>query len=212
MLNPRLSHSPRNTTVSTSGKLSGASFDSRASTVRAGHFPEFDSAKGSLSLWFWRQQFFFVAHDIDAPEWKEAHCLSLCDEQTYETACSDIHPKTPATVWYDEPVAALTADFDPVHSEVYNRTLFQLRDLLPGESLNANTAALQKQVTNCGFGTPHPTARLYDNYTMLTLDVMLRADSCASSVMRISNSVSSQSRTFLSTRGQATARPEIPGQ
>lgn len=63
---------------------------------------------------------------------------------------------------------ALTAHFDPLLSEVYSRTLFQSRDQLPGRS------ALGKLVRDCNFGTPDSTIRLYENSTMLPLDVMMR--------------------------------------
>lgn len=58
--------------------------------------------------------------------------------------------------------------------EVYSRTLFQSRGQLLRKFVSAYTAALRKVASDCNFGTLDPTKKLYPNYTMLPLDVMLR--------------------------------------
>lgn len=113
--------------MATSGSFSEAAFDSRASAVPGGHFPEFDSPTRSWPSLFGRLQF-FAAHNNDAPEKKKAHLLPLCDKQTYEPVCALTQLKPPMNVSYRELVAALTTHFVPQSSEVCNRTLFQRQD------------------------------------------------------------------------------------
>lgn len=66
------------------------------------------------------------------------------------------------------------AHFNLHPSKVYNRTLFQRRDQLPGKSVSAYKAALRKLAADCDFGTLDLTMRLYVNSTMVPLEVMLR--------------------------------------
>lgn len=83
--------------------------------------------------------------------------------------------KTTATVSYDEVVAALTANVDPVTFVFCNRMLFHRRDQFPAESVSAYTASLRKLAANCDFGKLNSTTRMYDNSSMLPLNVVMRA-------------------------------------
>lgn len=115
---------------------------------------------------------------------KRANLLTLCGEQTYDTVCALIQPRTPAAVDYDDIVAALQEHYDPRPSEVYCRARFQRRDQLEGEKVAEYVAALKKLAADCNFGTLTATAAATAqeggstatpaNTTMLPLDVMLR--------------------------------------
>lgn len=129
--------------MAASGNFLNASLDSCAVALTAGSFPEFDNATRPLKSWFGRLHF-FASHDIDTPEKNKAHLLTLCGEQTYETVCTLVHPKTTATVSYNELVAPLTGHFDRRPFEVCNRTLSHRQSQLPDKSVTAYTAALRK--------------------------------------------------------------------
>lgn len=57
---------------------------------------------------------------------------------------------------------------------MYHHTLFQRQDQPLGVLGSAYTAALWKRAADCNFGTLNLTTQLYDNATMLPLDVMLQ--------------------------------------
>ncbi|XP_037521015.1 uncharacterized protein LOC119397663 [Rhipicephalus sanguineus] len=144
--------------------------------------PEFNGS--SWSSWFGRLQFYFEANNITDAAVKRANLLTLCGEQTYDTVCALIQPRTPATVDYDDIVAALQEHYDPRPSEVYCRARFQRRDQLEGEKVAEYVAALKKLAADCNFGTLTATTSAAAqeggstatpaNTTMLPLDVMLR--------------------------------------
>lgn len=121
--------------------------------------------------------------------------MALWCEQTYETVCAYVHPKTPVAVAFGEFTAALTAHFDPRPSEVYNHMLFQRRDQLPGESVTAYTVAHRKEHADCNFVITDTVTRLYTVCTMLSLDVMLWGRLSVASGTPISSSAYSQSKT-----------------
>lgn len=140
--------------------------------------PEFNGS--SWSSWFGRLQFYFEANNITDAAMKRANLLTLCGEQTYDTVCALIQPRTPATVDYDDIIAALQKHYDPRPSEVYSRARFQRRDQLEGEKVCEYVAALKKLAADCNFGTSTTPVQeggspaTPANTTMLPSDVMVR--------------------------------------
>lgn len=93
--------------------------------------------------------------------------IGVTSERTSETVRALVLARTPASVPYDELVAALTVQFGQRMSEVHNGTLLQHCDQRPRESVSPYIPELRKLSVDCNFVTRDPTPPLFANSIML---------------------------------------------
>ncbi|KAG0440015.1 hypothetical protein HPB47_016434 [Ixodes persulcatus] len=104
------------------------------------------------SLHLERLEFYCIANDLQTAEKKRAVLCTVCVAATHAVIRSPPSPALPSETSYEDIVSKLTAQFNPMPSDIVPQFQFGKRDQRPSESIADYIAELRRLSEHCDFG------------------------------------------------------------